>query len=40
MIADLVRADLTRHPGRFADPRGAAMWAKVTGLVAELEAAA
>jgi hypothetical protein len=35
-----VDSEITRHPDRFADPRGAAMWTKVTGLVAELEAAA
>ncbi len=34
-----VDAETTRHPDRFADPRGVAMWTKVTGLVAELEAA-
>ena len=35
-----VDAEITRHPDRFADPRGVAMWSKVTGLVSELEAAA
>ena len=35
-----VDAEITRHPDRFTDPRGAAMWSKVAGLVAELEAAA
>ena len=35
-----VDAEITHHPDRVADPRGVAMWTKVTGLVAELEAAA
>jgi len=33
-------AKIIRHPERYSDPRGAAIWARVLGLLAEQDQAA